>query len=49
MLPRSIRFGYETEPTGSGFETVVVSKIDTYDGSVMKPNLPGLGRDSYFF
>ena len=29
-FPRSIRFGWETEPTGPGSETVVVSKIDTY-------------------
>ena len=30
MLPRSIRFGWETEPTGPGAEVVIFSKIDTY-------------------
>ena len=35
---RRSRFGWETEPTGPGEPTVVVSKIDTY-GSVGKPNL----------
>jgi len=29
-FPRRIRFGWETEPTGPGSETIVVSKIDTY-------------------
>ena len=24
------RFGWETEPTGPGSETVVIAKIDTY-------------------
>ena len=31
---RGIRFGWETEPTGSGSETVIISKIDTYGGSL---------------
>ena len=42
MLPRSIRFGWETEPTGPGAKVVIFSKIDTYDGSVRKPHLPSL-------
>ena len=44
-FPRSIRFGWETEPTGPGSETVIFL-IDTY-GSVRKPNLPGLGWRFY--
>ena len=28
----SIRFGWETEPTGPGSETVIIFKIDTYGG-----------------
>ena len=43
-FPRSIRFGWETEPTGLGVATVIFSKIDTY-GAVRKPNLPELGGE----
>ena len=38
MFPRSIRFGWETEPTGPGAKVVIFFKINTY-GSVRKPNL----------
>ena len=43
MLPRSIRFGWETEPTGPGAKVVIFSKIDTY-GCGCKPHLPGLEK-----
>jgi len=42
-FPRRIRFGWETEPTGPGSETIVVSKIDTY-GAVSQPHRASSGN-----
>jgi len=40
-FPRSIRFGWEAEPTGPGTEAVIFSKIDTY-GAICQLHLPSL-------
>ena len=44
-FPRHIRFGWETEPTGPGAETVIFSKTDTY-GAIRKSHLLTQGKYS---